>query len=428
MPDLKSNILKQLKEKSHQDLLPEADLIFPHYQGLSILNIPPSMGSLLNVSGFSALSLDPEIMGSIGGRTQNVILILLDALAYHRFIRWMEEEPGLVWSSLLKRGTLFPLTSITPSTTCAAITTYWTGASAAAHGIMGYEMWLKEYGVTANMIEHKPITYHTGGGNLAQAGFEPETFLPVGSISDHFIEQGVEAHAFQHYSIIHSGLSRMFMAGAERHPIGTAQDMWIGIRELMESRSGTRKYIWAYWDHLDSISHLHGPDSERAKAEFVAFSNSFEQYFLNRLDANNLKDTLIVLTADHGQITTERDDGNYDLKNHPEFTGMLHMLPTGENRLAYLYIKPGNRGAVKDYINSAWPDGFSLIDPVSAVEKGLFGPGVTHPGIYDRIGDLIAVARGKTYWWWAAKENPLIGRHGGMSEEEMLVPFLAARM
>ena len=428
MPDLTSSILQQLKGHSDQDLLPQDGFIFPQYQGLSILNIPSSVGAQLNVSGFLAPTLKPEIMEAIQDKTQNVVLILLDAIAYHRFVNWANEEKDLIWSSLLKQGVLVPLTSITPSTTCAAITTYWTSASAAAHGIMGYEMWLKEYGVTANMIEHKPITYSSGKGNLSLAGFVPETFLPVGSIAEKYLDQGVEVHAFQHYAIIHSGLSRMFMGGAERHPIVTAQDMWISIRELMESRPTTRKYIWAYWDQLDGISHLHGPDSERAKAEFVAFSKSFEGNFLKELDPKFLKDTLIIITADHGQITTDRDDGNYDLNNHPEFTSMLHMLPTGENRLPFLYIKPGMTDAVKEYIHAAWPDGFSLIDPKSAVEKGLFGPGEPHSDIYERIGDLIAVARGKAYWWWASKENPLIGRHGGMSEEEMLVPFLAARM
>jgi predicted AlkP superfamily pyrophosphatase or phosphodiesterase len=428
MPNLTSSILQQIKKKNHDDFLSDGDFIFPQYQGLSILNIPPSLGELFNFSGFSAPTLAPEIMGSIGGKTQNIILILLDALAFHRFNRWLEEDPGLVWRPYLDQGTLVPLTSITPSTTCAALTTYWTGASAAAHGIMGYEMWLKEYGLTANMIEHKPITYQARGGNLTLAGFAPESFLPVESVANNYLDHGVEVHAFQHYSIIHSGLSRMFMADAERHPIGTAQDMWISIRELMESQPSVRKYIWAYWDHLDSISHLHGPDSERAKAEMVAFSKAFEDYFLKELDPNYLKDTLIILTADHGQITTDRDDGIYDLKNHPEFTNMLHMLPTGENRLAYLYIKPGKTEAVKDYIQSTWPDEFTLVDPEIVVDKGLFGPGEPHPDIYDRIGDLIAVARGKAYWWWAAKENPLIGRHGGMSQEEMLVPFLAIRM
>jgi hypothetical protein len=38
------------------------------------------------------------------------------------------------------------------------------------------------------------------------------------------------------------------------------------------------------------------------------------------------------------------------------------------------------------------------------------------------------VSQGSAYLWWAPKENVLIGRHGGVSPEEMLVPFLAARL
>ena len=218
------------------------------------------------------------------------------------------------------------------------------------------------------------------------------------------------------------------MKNAERHPIGTSSDLWVSIRELMETRPNTQKYIWAYWDTLDSISHFHGPDSERAKAELFTFSAAFQRFFLDELDPALKKDTLVILTADHGQITTDKDNHHFNLAWHPQFTSMLHLLPTGENRLAYLYIKPGRTEDVKSYIETTWPDQFALLEPESAVQNGLFGPGEPHSGIYDRLGDLIAAAKGNAYWWWASKENPLIGRHGGLSEQEMLVPFLAARL
>jgi hypothetical protein len=44
------------------------------------------------------------------------------------------------------------------------------------------------------------------------------------------------------------------------------------------------------------------------------------------------------------------------------------------------------------------------------------------------VGDLILVARGNAYLWWADKEDQLLGRHGGLHPEEMLVPFLGARI
>ena len=428
MTDLSTQLYKQIKEGSISELALCEEFISPQYDGLSILNIPASGAELLNVPGLSSPALSHQILDPIRGKTQNVILILMDALAFHRIQKWLAEDRDLIWNTLLKGGILVPITSISPSTTCAAITSFWTDSSAAQHGIMGYEMWLKEYGVTANMIEHKPITYRSSGGNLSLAGFDPESFLPVESITDHFSENGVEVHAFQHYAIINSGLSRMFMKHAERHPIGTSSDLWVSIRELMETRPNTQKYIWAYWDTLDSISHFHGPDSERAKAELLTFSAAFQRFFLDELDPALKKDTLVILTADHGQITTDKDNHHFNLARHPHFTSMLHLLPTGENRLAYLYIKPGRTEDVKSYIETTWPDQFSLMEPESAVQNGLFGPGEPHSGIYDRLGDLIAAAKGNAYWWWASKQNPLIGRHGGLSEQEMLVPFLAARL
>jgi hypothetical protein len=48
--------------------------------------------------------------------------------------------------------------------------------------------------------------------------------------------------------------------------------------------------------------------------------------------------------------------------------------------------------------------------------------------LQDRIGDYLVIARGEAYFWWANKEDRMYGRHGGLHPEEMLVPFLAARL
>jgi len=428
MTDLTEQILSIINTNTIKLTDWDREFITPNYDGGSILNIPATGAGLLGSPGTNSSPLSPEISSHLPDEVKNVIVILVDALSFQRFSSWLKEEPDLVWNQLVPGGLLAPLTSICPSTTCAAISTFWTGASAAKHGIMGYEMWLKEYGVVANMIEHKPITYRIPGGNLSLAGFDPESFLPVKSVTDQLLKERVEVHAFQHFAIINSGLSRMFMRDAQRHPISTATDMWISIRELLESHTDNRNYIWAYWDKLDSISHFHGPDSERALAELVSFSKAFETHLLDKLGAGLKKDTLVILTADHGQITTDKDDDQYQLKNHPDFIDKLHHLPSGENRLAYLHIKPGQVEGVKEYIQDTWPEQFVTIDPVQAVEGGLFGPGDPHPDIFNRLGDLIVAAKGQAYWWWAAKDNPLIGRHGGLSEDEMLVPFLAARL
>ncbi len=275
------------------------------------------------------------------------------------------------------------------------------------------------------MIEHKPITYSGSNGNLSHAGFSPDDFLFGKSIATHFKQFGITSHTFQHYSIINSGMSRSFMQDTNLHPISGVADMWVSARELMESKKDEKKFVYLYWSAVDSLSHFHGPLNERVLGEFKLFSAAFEELFLNKLSGGAKKDTLVIMTADHGQITTDKKLDNFNLNNHKAFLYLLRIKPTGENRLPYLFIKPGRVEEVKNYIEANWPEQFLLLDPEIAVKNGLFGPGVAHPMVYERIGDLIVIPRGSAYWWWSNAENPLIGRHGGLSREEMLIPFFA---
>lgn len=429
MPDLTTQLLPDLKKHKLPGLDWGDDFIYPNCDGQSILNIPASICEYLDIPTFGEAPLRPEIFAPLGGGVRRVILILMDALALHRLQRWMADpnSSASVWQNLIQDGILAPLTSISPSTTSAALTTLWTGRSPSAHGILGYELWLKEFGVVTNMIQHAPITYRGDVGSLARAGFKPQNFLPIPTFGPHLRAHGITPHAFQHYSIAQSGLSKMFMHDVDIHPFETPADLWISLRQQIENNLNQRMYAWTYWSHVDGLSHFHGPEDERPSAEFSQFSAAFERYFLNPLSPARRKDTLLILTADHGQIHTPLDP-KYALKNHPELNAMLHMQPTGENRLMYLYIRPGKRDAVKQYFENTWPGRFAMTDSEKAIQSGLFGPSPAHPSLGARAGDLIVAARGNAYLWWAQKDDFMLGRHGGLHPQEMIVPFLAARL
>jgi len=159
MPDITTNILGDLRDHRLPDLDLDGEFIYPDYSGKSILNIPSSVCSLLDAPGIGAPPLAPEILSPLGKDYRRIVLILMDALALHRLQRWMVDGTAPIWSRLAQDGMLAALTSITPSTTSAALTSLWTGLSSAEHGITGYEMWLKEYGVVANTILHTPIAF-----------------------------------------------------------------------------------------------------------------------------------------------------------------------------------------------------------------------------------------------------------------------------
>lgn len=403
------------------------EFVYPNYAGRSILNLPSSLCHWLGVDDIGTQGLDPRYLQSIGSRYRHIVLVLLDALSFSRLKAWIASGLLPTWRRLAEVGVLAPLTSITPSTTSAALTALWTGRGTIEHGITGYELWLKEYGVVANTILHAPMSFQGDTGSLKKAGFTPETFLNLPTLGDHLARFGVHTYAFQHKSIARSGLSRMLLGESRVNAYATPTDLWADVRDLLERKHAEINYLWVYWGELDYFSHHFGPDDERTLGEFISFTHAFEHFFFDRLSKPARQDTLFVLAADHGQIATQPDP-YYDLRNHPGLTRRLHILPTGENRLAYLYIRPGQTEAVREYIQRNWPQQFVFLEPEYAVRQGLFGKGKPHPMLFDRLGDLLVVARGNAYLWWSNKKDHLMGRHGGLSSNEMLVPFLACEL
>ncbi len=427
MTDLTKELMPLLKSLRIPGLDLGDGFIYPAYSGQSILNLPSSVCNLLGVPAFGAPALREEILSKLGGPYQRAIFLLVDSLALHRLQAWMKEPEFSVWNQLAESGFLAPLTSVSPSTTSAALTSLWTGRAPAEHGVVGYEVWLKEYGMVANMIAHAPFSFNKQAGSLAHAGFLPEEFLGLPTLGAHLAAHGVKPYALQHYSILGSGLSTMFFPGVTRVGYLSPSDLWISLRKLMENQSDTKAFYWAYWADVDTLSHKYGPADERVRSEFAAFSQAFKTQFLDRLTPDLRKGTLFLLAADHGAVTTEKDP-HYHLVNHPNLTRRLHMQPTGENRLVYLFIKPGQTEAVREYIETTWPNQFAILDSAFAAEAGLFGSGPASPRLAERLGDLVVAAKGNAYWWWANRENPLIGRHGGLTAEEMIVPLLAASL
>ena len=427
MPDLTAEMLPRLTRHRLPGLDLGDEFIYPNYEGYSILNLPGSVCRLLGVPDFGASPLAEDLLSPLGDGIQRVVVVLVDALAFLRLRKWMTDGTTPVWGRLADEGLFAPLTSISPSTTSSALTTLWTGASAVEHGVIGYEMWLKEYSVVANTILHAPMTFKNDVGGLRRAGFKPKEFLNKRTLGMHLASHGVSSYAFQHQSIIRSGLSQMFFQEVKTRSFNTHADMWVNLRRFLESNLGERMYVWVYWGQVDHLSHLYGPDDERAIEEFVNLSTSFERQFLERLSSAVGRDTLLILTADHGQITTPKDP-RYELRNHPELERCLHILPTCENRQMNLFVRPGKEEAVRDYFAVTWPGKFMPLDSVKAVNAGLLGPGEPHPRLFDRLGDMMVISRDNAYLWWSSQDNFLLGRHGGLTPEEMLVPFLAVRL
>jgi len=421
------SLLSDLQKTAFPGIRFPTEFVLPAYDGQSILNIPASICECFGIPPIHSVPLRQEVFPLMNENIQRIIIILMDGLALSRFTSWMDEGKTPVWNHLLTSGSLAPITSISPSTTSAAMTSLWTGHSTSEHGVVGYEVWLKQYGMVTNMISQGPMSFKNGHANLDQAGFVAETVLKMPKLGEYLGKHGVSTYSFQHYSIAKSGLSRTFMNGVNIYPYANEAECWVNLRELMEAKKNEKLYMWTYWSALDSIGHIYGPDDERAETYFANFSRNLEENLINRLTPELRKGTLLLFTSDHGQVDTLKDP-LFSLTNHPEFIDCLHIKPTGESRFTYLHVKPEKEKTLRDYITATWPDKFLVMESNHLLNAGLFGPGVPMPDIHNRIGDITLLARDKNYLWWSDEENPLTGRHGGLSALDMLVPFVAVSL
>ncbi|HSV86069.1 MAG TPA: alkaline phosphatase family protein, partial [Levilinea sp.] len=354
MPGINPELMAEL-EHNHPfpDLEIGPGLIYPYYDGYSLVNLPGSICDWLGVPRLGAPPLKEELAATLGRSFRHVILVVMDGIGLDRFLD-IVQPPGdqaasPAWQRLLPRGTLGALTSIVPSTTSAALTSLWSGRTAVEHGIVGYEVWLKEYGLVANMITHSAAAFLGDSGGLRRAGFQPQSFLPVKTLGVHLAEHGIQPYACMPVSIARSGLSTMQMAAVRIAAYHTLGELWVSLGEQMRiRRANAPSYTYVYWGDLDSLSHRYGPGDERVRVDFESFSLLIN-YFVESMQGAGRGDTLLIVTADHGHIATYSNPA-YELRRHPELLSHLAIPPTGENRLPYLFLKPGREDAIMRYV------------------------------------------------------------------------------
>lgn len=379
-------------------------MIYPDYDN-SIVNL---MSSILN--SFGASSIYPELSLLKSKELipkKNVILLVVDGLGYE-FLK-NEYQDGLLQTGL--RG---KMTSVFPSTTATAITTFLTGTAPQQHGITGWNILLKELGVIATIL---PFTSRMGVSlssphDVGKRIFKyPSVFEQIKSQSYYILPKKL---ANSVYTLAHAGESKKI-------GVNGLSDLFQAI--VRSAKENTRKkYIYAYWHQYDHIAHSNGYNSVSAKQHVDQIRGYMQSL------TQQLKDTssILMVTADHGFTNTSKEH-TIELKEHPELVACLTLPLCGESRASYCYVKNNKRDFFLSYIKKNLSQCMEVYPSEELFEKGLFGRGKPSESLLDRIGDYILLMK-ENYiikdFLITEEEHFYDGRHGGCSENEMQVPLM----
>ena len=396
--------------------------VAPSYDGHGLVNAGNAVLAALGAPAGKILA--PEVLPEemVRGVTR-VLLVLVDGLGFEQ-LQALRGKESLALFDAGRGGALAPITAVAPSTTTSAVASLCTATAPLSHGLLGYRLYLKELGVLANMIRFAPVT---GGQPFDARGFEPRAFFSAPTVFERLKAAGVRAAAITRKDFLGSALSRMVHAGAETAGFASQSDMAVHARKALEGLGDHRGLVFAYWDLLDSLGHRYGALGEEYRAELALLDHALDREVFSRKGDGR---TLVLLTADHGHINVPPEK-RVDLRTHPDLLDALSMAPAGEPRFSYLSVKAGRRDEVADYVRREF-GGFGVALPAEeSVRRGYFGPGPAHPAAADRLGDVHLMPTKDHAFLFpfpGEKSADLIGRHGGFTPEEMLVPLLAVRL
>lgn len=298
-----------------------------------------------------------------------------------------------------------------PSTTAVSLAGLGTGTLPGEHGLVGWQVRLPG---TDRLLNH-----------LSWAGGpHPTTYQPLPTLLERAARAGVRVSTVAKPEFEGSGLTRAVLRGGRFVPARTLEErVRATIREAARAHEHPqRALIYVYAGEVDRAGHEHGPDS-------LAWGAVLEEVDAAVADLARAlpPDTSLTVTADHGMVEAPealRRDLAYD-------TGLDDgvALLGGEPRVPYAYCRPG---AAQEVLHR-WrallgEDAEHVLSRAELIETGWLGP--VREEVAGRIGDVVAVLKGGATVLDSRLLRPQVvalhGHHGGLSDEETLIPLLHA--
>ena len=384
--------------KSGIDLLKEKEnILFPDYNH-SILSTITSILKYYSVET-PYVSLD-LLDKKLEKNYKNVVLIVLDGMGKNI----LDSLPNNYFSNHL----LDVVTSVYPSTTPAAMTTYYSGRPPIETAWIAWSQYMKEYGRYLDIFQKRDsytgkVYNDTKKDLLEIIGYEQ-------------IYDRIE-NASQDVKVFEVSPSYVLKKAKRYLKADTVDEMVEHIKVLCSAEG--RKFIFCYQDNPDVLLHIHGTKSEEVKNYLIETIAKVEEM------TESLKDTLVIVTADHGHQDVEEE---YDINDFETLKECFIMPPALESRCMTFWIKPKMREYFQEEFNKCFGHAYVLLTKEEFLENHFLGYGKEHKKVDDFLGDFVALSTSSSsikitndYYFGKMKKA---STHCGLTKNEMLVPII----
>ena len=402
----------------------------PDYHGYCLPNVPTTIMSILGVDHRRPV-LPKDAFGDVDtSGVDNVILLLCDGFGYNEWMR--QSGRGLV-RRISEKGSVRPITTIFPSTTAAAITTVTTGLTPQEHGLPEWYVYFDEVGGVVVTLPF--IRVGDKGRDTLADELSPRVLYDGETVFHQLRGAGVGTTSMTSRMLAYSAYSGVTTAGSTVVPYNTASDLSVSLRRLVEQSRG-KNYFYAYWSLVDTIEHIYGPATDESLVEASLISHALQEGFLSKLSREAAKRTLLIITADHGQLQVDLSKIVY-MNRWRKLTGAFErsrsgeaIPPWGSARDSYIRVRKQDIGATTEYLRKKLEGVATVMTTEEGIGMGLFGINRPTKRFRRRVGDIMILPHDANTVWYDYGVDPLKlkGHHGGLTRDEMTIPLAAARV
>ena len=333
---------------------------------------------------------------------RSVIVVLVDGLGFWNLAMRRGHAPYLR-SLLADSANSRPIATCYPSTTVAAMSTFGTGCCPGLTGMTGYTQLNTETGKMSQLIQFRDA-------------IEPERLQTQPTIFEKLHAQGVRVTSSGLPKFASSPLTMAAFRGATYIPNMSPTDRITAACKAAATPGLTYLYI----RDADKTGHNYGWNSDKWIGAFERIDAR-----LNLLRRQAPKGTLIVITADHGMISTDPEQ-RIDIACEPELAKGVAAVG-GEPRAVMLYTESGEDPVrVVERWRNRLGDAALVRTRDQAIEEGVYGP--VEDRIKPMIGDVLVSAAGRVTIVDSRiqtdKATRLPSVHGSQTAVELDIPLL----
>lgn len=391
-------------------------------------------GSIADLPGIFRKSLGLKESNSIPEITRNnvqdvdhLIFLFLDGMG-HSTLKYAMDNfrmPNLL--EFLRQSEYVPVTSVFPSTTSTATVTYQTDLQPREHGVIGYSAYISEVGSVCNMITLTPLG--RDAHSLLEKGWYIDALRHSGTIYEQFIESNVRPYLYLPKTIMNSGMSRITGQGANMTGYYSISHMITSLRRNIEKTPG-KSFHFCYVPNVDTISHMVGPYEEDTAMEIDSIFQLLNGQLIEKTSGGERIG--ILISADHGHTKILPWD-IMDAAADRKLKSYLRAPVVGDFRAPVLRIKEHMLDEAFGYIQERYGNDYIARLSSDMIREGFFGNRNRTTSDSDRFGDIILVPVNPVGMEdtslkildTASDRFRLIGMHGGLSYEEMIVPLIS---